>query len=309
MPGVNIESNPVVAVPIGSGVAKEEIPVAEKIQSENPTENIQEWIKDAESMSATELKAKYPLTYNSWRNMKSRRKQGAEISKEFQNFGSFLSHVGPRPSNEMTLDRLDHENPLYAPNLVEWKNKAAQNQNRSNVILLTSESGETHPISVWAELTGQKANTLYKRYHARWADNEVITGVRKQTNLASLWAGTPWRKGTELTLEAAYQDQIRSSRISADTTRLDWYLETVSQALSKVTNEIRSYPDAPDVPVELTKRRTQLATLVEDLKRQVSERDFKKKFVDRKNSLGRAREEALYELVQSENLEEELECN
>ena len=45
------------------------------------------YLSDIENMTRTELKNKYQSTYNSWRNMKSRREaHGAIIAEEFMEF-------------------------------------------------------------------------------------------------------------------------------------------------------------------------------------------------------------------------------
>ncbi len=54
-----------------------------------------EYIDDIKNLSKTALRKKYPLTYNRWRNMKQRKKKGAIIHQDFDDFGDFLRIMGP----------------------------------------------------------------------------------------------------------------------------------------------------------------------------------------------------------------------
>lgn len=147
----------------------------ESIQLETP----EEYLNDIKSMSATQLKGKYKLTYDSWKNMKQRCKNnGFILDIKFDKFVDFLTHMGPRTNKDFTLDRIDSENLNYGPGLCRWADKHTQNQNKGNNVHL-SMKGETHTVSVWAKKTGQNADTLYKRKSNGWSDEEVITGVRK----------------------------------------------------------------------------------------------------------------------------------
>ena len=145
------------------------------IQSENTSNEL---YIDLESLTATELRKKYVLSYSSWKNMKSRCKDfGYILDPRFNKFSTFLGHMGARPSKEFSIDRVDCENPNYGPDHCRWADKHTQNQNKGNNVMLTHK-GETHTVSVWANKTEQKADTLYHRKSKGWSDDEVITGIR-----------------------------------------------------------------------------------------------------------------------------------
>lgn len=147
----------------------------ESIQSENTDE----YLNDIKTMTATQLGKKYMLTYDSWKNMKQRcKKEGYILDIRFDMFADFLKHMGPRTNKKYTIDRIDSGNPNYSPENCRWADKYTQNQNKSNNVLLTMND-ETHPVSVWASKTQQKADTLYKRIAKGWTDEEVITGVKQ----------------------------------------------------------------------------------------------------------------------------------
>lgn len=150
---------------------------AESIQ----LENADEYLNDIQTMTATQLGKKYKLTYDTWKNMKQRcKKLGYILDIKFNKFADFLKHMGPRTNKNFTLDRIDSGNPNYSPENCRWADKHTQNRNKSNNVLLTM-NGETHPVSVWASKTQQKADTLYKRIAKDWTDEEVITGVKHES--------------------------------------------------------------------------------------------------------------------------------
>jgi hypothetical protein len=63
-------------------------------------------------------------------------------------FESFLLDVGPRPSPEYSLDRID-VNGNYEPENVRWATREEQAFNKRNSKMLTFQ-GETHTVGYWA---------------------------------------------------------------------------------------------------------------------------------------------------------------
>lgn len=152
---------------------------------------------DIKNLSPNDLRLKYTSTYDSWRNMKQRAKLGYIIAPQFASFATFLSHMGPRPHRNYTLDRLDVHNPTYGPGLCEWRDKKAQANNRTCTIYLTYDN-ETLPLTVWAARTGQKADTLRSRKAKGWSDAEIIFGKKAIVHddkdfYESMWPDKPER--------------------------------------------------------------------------------------------------------------------
>ncbi len=82
------------------------------------------YLLDCKSLPAMELRRKYKATADSHRNMLRREKMaGAVIHPDFVDFRSFLAIVGPRPGRNFTLDRIDNNDPEYAPAKVRWATK------------------------------------------------------------------------------------------------------------------------------------------------------------------------------------------
>jgi hypothetical protein len=77
--------------------------------------------------------------YQAWHDMKRRCENpqhnryadwgGRGIGVRFQNFGQFLNDVGPRPSPQHSIDRIDNDGD-YAPGNVRWATSSEQRRNQ-----------------------------------------------------------------------------------------------------------------------------------------------------------------------------------
>jgi hypothetical protein len=205
---------------LGSG---NQLPNTEIQYKENPQEKNMdthqlegepEHLHDIKTLTKTELMEKYIGEYYSHKNMKQRRNKGTAIlSPEFEDFSDFLAIVGPKYHDHYTLDRLDNDNLVYGPGLVEWRDKHAQNSNKSNNVYLTHDDGRKHTIAQWAKIRGQKADALYKRKKSGWTDMEIINGEREHPPTDPLDM-TPWPYKKREQWERHYQ------KIASQTPRL-----------------------------------------------------------------------------------------
>ncbi len=107
--------------------------------------------------------------YRTWRSMRSRCKQsvgyikkGIKVCPEWEAaFVAFLEHVGPAPSNEHTLDRIDNAKG-YEPGNVRWATPSQQARNKTGIPLIAFR-GESRSLTEWAEILGIKRATLNRR--------------------------------------------------------------------------------------------------------------------------------------------------
>lgn len=98
---------------------KTECPVPKKIQPEIATSSEHGHLDDIETLSAMELRKRYKGEANSHKNMLARQKtNGAKVHLKFKNFTNFLKILGPKPTKKATLDRIDNNDPEYAPGKV-----------------------------------------------------------------------------------------------------------------------------------------------------------------------------------------------
>ncbi|MCK1695075.1 hypothetical protein [Bradyrhizobium sp. 144] len=135
---------------------------------------------DCNNLAATELRRRYSAEANTHRNMLQRAKrQRRIINPAFHEFRDFLRHVGPRPCNGATLDRIDNNDPEYAPDKVRWADKRTQNNNKGDTLLFHySRTGDTYTVSRLAKLQKIAPSTIRKRKQRGWTDDEIIEGKR-----------------------------------------------------------------------------------------------------------------------------------
>lgn len=88
-------------------------------------------------------------------------------------FSAFFAHVGPRPSREHSLDRIDN-NGNYEPGNVRWATKTTQNRNKRTNRLLTYQ-GKTQTVAEWAEEIGISRASLKNRLHLGWSAERALS--------------------------------------------------------------------------------------------------------------------------------------
>jgi hypothetical protein len=133
----------------------------------------------------------YTPTYSVWNAMKTRclykcsgsyeRYGGAGVKvcdEWMKSFEAFLSHVGPRPSMQHTLDRIDAKK-NYEPGNVRWATVYEQCRHKSsNRILVVDGVGRS--MVEWSEIGGISYDTLKNRIYDGWEHKAaVFTPVRK----------------------------------------------------------------------------------------------------------------------------------
>ena len=128
--------------------------------------------------------------YNIWDSMRQRCNnphhksyhnyggRGIVICDEWGDFSNFLrwalsaGYNDNVPRGECTLDRIDVNKP-YSPDNCRWVSMKTQSNNKRNTIYITLNR-ETRTLAEWAELSGVKYQTAYKRYRKGLSPAEIF---------------------------------------------------------------------------------------------------------------------------------------
>lgn len=187
------------------------------------------------SKSVNALRQAFPHEFACLTAIKGRAKAGkCAVSADMADFKGFLRVLGPAPSPEHTVDRIDPCDPEYAPGKVRWADKKQQARNRVTSITIPYQ-GQDVPIAEVAERTGQKADTLRARLRSGCTPEEVISGRRAgqapalpeggwpSGSTVSMWEG-PF-KGWKAALPPNYPGATRAvffAWIASNLERVNW---------------------------------------------------------------------------------------
>ena len=76
-------------------------------------------------------------------------------------FAQFLADMGPRPTLDHSLDKIDNDG-NYEPGNCRWATTLEQNQKKRSLVMLTVD-GETACLAEWARRSGLYEDTLRRR--------------------------------------------------------------------------------------------------------------------------------------------------
>lgn len=87
--------------------------------------------------------------------------RGIKVCKRWDKFENFFADMGPKPTPEHTINRLDNDG-NYEPGNCAWATSIEQRVNKPDVRLLTA-FGRTQPLQYWADEFNMTAWTLNDR--------------------------------------------------------------------------------------------------------------------------------------------------
>jgi hypothetical protein len=93
--------------------------------------------------------------------------------KWMTSFEAFFADLGPRPSREHSLERLDNDG-HYEPGNVVWATRDRQNNNKSTSKFIEF-NGRRLTVAQWSQETGIPMRTLGSRLEAGWSEEDAIT--------------------------------------------------------------------------------------------------------------------------------------
>ncbi len=94
-------------------------------------------------------------------------------TREADGWNNFLKDMGPRPSKELSLDRIDN-NKGYYPNNCRWATRTQQQRNKRNTVKITY-NGKTMCVVEWAEEIGVSYKCLMQRLRKGWSITRALT--------------------------------------------------------------------------------------------------------------------------------------
>lgn len=123
--------------------------------------------------------------YRTWKNIKTRCTNPSYVqAKDYSGRGvymhpdwmgsyeTFISHIGPAPSNAHTVDRLDNSKG-YEPGNVAWVTRSENCNNKRNNVRITYK-GETKTATQWARELNIKPSIILDRVRSGWTTEDTL---------------------------------------------------------------------------------------------------------------------------------------
>jgi hypothetical protein len=130
------------------------------------------------------------VEYRAWRSMKARCDlpsqvgypryggRGIQVCARWRHsFENFFADMGPRPSAEHSMDRIDNDG-HYKPGNCRWALKYRQVRNRSNNHVVTLD-GRTMILSDWIKELGLSRAMVASRLGRGWTPGQALTEPRR----------------------------------------------------------------------------------------------------------------------------------
>ena len=106
--------------------------------------------------------------------------RGIQICERWSDFTAFLADMGPRPSPDHSIDRIDNDGD-YEPSNCRWATHKEQMRNR-RVTIRVEFRGQTVALRDVADILGIGRNTLLRRYYNGDRPPELFRPVVRGAN-------------------------------------------------------------------------------------------------------------------------------
>lgn len=106
--------------------------------------------------------------------------RGIKVCQRWQSFANFMADMGPRPSPQHSIDRINNDGD-YEPGNCRWATLLEQQRNRSSNRLIEM-NGEALPVTVWAERSGVPMQTAHARLRRGWQPTLALTAPVSAVN-------------------------------------------------------------------------------------------------------------------------------
>jgi hypothetical protein len=128
----------------------------------------------------------FPSEYGTWSKLKGRCLNPNDAAYNYyggrgltvcdrwlESFHNFLEDMGPKPSPELTLERINN-NSGYSRENCTWATRAVQSANRRSVNRLTL-NGRTQSMADWSRETGLSIGLIHIRLKHGWSVENALT--------------------------------------------------------------------------------------------------------------------------------------
>lgn len=134
----------------------------------------------------------YDAEYRAWKRIRQRcfnpnyhsfadyGGRGILVCTRWEDPTAFLADMGPMPSPQHSIERIDNDGP-YSPENCRWALPKEQASNRRTTVLLT-HNGETKTMAEWSRITGIGKTTLSNRLKAGWSHEGALTTPPDRAN-------------------------------------------------------------------------------------------------------------------------------
>lgn len=100
--------------------------------------------------------------------------RGITVCPRWDSFAAFLADMGPAPSREHSIDRVDNSKG-YSPENCRWATAAEQSRNTRRTRMITI-GAETLCIADWAAKVGIDAMSFKSRLKRGWTGERLLQG-------------------------------------------------------------------------------------------------------------------------------------
>lgn len=98
--------------------------------------------------------------------------RGIRVCDRWQRFENFLADMGPKPSPQHSIDRIDND-AGYSQENCRWATRVEQMNNRQNARRITAD-GRTLTLAQWSRETGIERSTIALRLKEGWAPGAAV---------------------------------------------------------------------------------------------------------------------------------------
>lgn len=111
--------------------------------------------------------------------------RGLEVCPEWKpNFKAFYKHIGPKPHNKTSVERIDN-NRGYEPGNVRWATQEEQTNNcRSNRCI--TFSGKTYTAAQWAKKLNVTSYMIRRRLDRGWSIEKTLNAPFQHSRIHAI---------------------------------------------------------------------------------------------------------------------------